>query len=462
MKRARMFLVLLVTLAFLLPALAQQDAGKVSIGFYGSAKKLVGDRHADQDMISPLGGVKLGYTVDPALTFTLNGGYGITYPMDFNKSGIDKHITKYPNTPFKTSLIPVTLNFKGNLRPDSRFNPYLTGGMGVLLWNLKSNGVSVHDDQKAALGDLGAGVEWFFSDLLGLDLSLHYQRIIDQNLDMSGYGDFQTGIVEARAGLNLYLFGNRDSDKDGIPNRKDKCPKVAEDFDGFQDEDGCPDLDNDGDGIPDLSDKAPNQAEDIDGYQDQDGAPDLDNDGDGIPDVKDKCPNQAEDIDGYQDEDGCPDLDNDGDGIPDVKDKCPNQPETVNGFEDDDGCPDKKPEVVIQKDAPIVLEGVTFETGRATLTTGAKSVLGKVVQTLADYPKMVIEVRGYTDNQGGRLANVKLSQRRADAVRTYLASKGIEAKRILTKGFGPDNPIAPNTDAKNRAKNRRIEFIRVE
>jgi outer membrane protein OmpA-like peptidoglycan-associated protein/opacity protein-like surface antigen len=461
MKGKTLMLAAVMALIVLCPVMAQLDAGKFDIGFYGSAKKLVGGNR-DVDIVSPMLGIKLGYTVDPALTFTLNGGTGVTYPRDAKKSGLSRYISQFPNTPFKTSLIPVTFNFKGNFRPESRLNPYLTGGLGVLLWNLKSDDVSIFGDKKNALADLGVGVEWFLADFFGLDLSLHYQHILNHELDMSGYGDEQSGMIDARVGVNFYFGGNRDSDGDGILNRMDKCPKVAEDIDGFQDEDGCPDLDNDGDGIPDLKDKCPNQAEDIDGYQDEDGCPDLDNDGDGIFDAKDKCPNQAEDIDGFQDEDGCPDLDNDGDGIPDLRDKCPNQPETVNGFEDEDGCPDRKPEVVIQKDAPIVLEGVTFETASDKLTAGAKSELDKVVRTLGDYPQMMLEVRGYTDSQGGRLANVKLSQRRADAVKAFLAGRGVEAKRIQAKGFGPDNPVAPNTDAAGRAKNRRIEFIRAD
>nr|HEX4312608.1 OmpA family protein [Kofleriaceae bacterium] len=167
----------------------------------------------------------------------------------------------------------------------------------------------------------------------------------------------------------------RDTDGDGIPNSRDKCPLVPEDKDGFQDADGCPDDDNDGDRIPDSEDKCPNQAEDIDGFQDEDGCPDLDNDkdgipddqdkcpddpedgkqpfphdgcpadkadsdGDGIPDAQDQCPTEAEDFDNFEDGDGCPDNDNDGDGIPDAQDKCPLCPEDKDGFQDADGCPD--------------------------------------------------------------------------------------------------------------------------
>ncbi len=142
-----------------------------------------------------------------------------------------------------------------------------------------------------------------------------------------------------------------DRDQDGIDDRVDKCPEQAEDKDGFEDSDGCPDLDDDGDGVLDTADKCPRAPEDRDGFQDEDGCPDPDNDGDGILDGKDACPNQAEDIDGHDDDDGCPDPDNDGDGILDKDDLCPKQPENFNGFEDGDGCPDIKP-----GEAPAAIE----------------------------------------------------------------------------------------------------------
>ena len=458
-KRLVVTLVLMVCIA--LPVMAQHFEGTKSIGLFGSAAKLVGDNR-DDAMIWPWFGLKLGYTPEPRLTFTLSGAYGASYAFDKNKSGVMKYITKMPDTPFETSLIPIMGDVQVNFKPECKLNPYLTWGIGVLIWDLKKDGTSVDKSHLKALGDFGAGIEWFLSESIGLDLSGHYQHILRQELDMSGYGDVQTGNLEARLGLNFYFGGNKDTDGDGILNARDKCPKEAEDIDGFQDEDGCPDLDNDGDGIADAKDKAPNMAEDKDGFQDEDGIPDLDNDGDGIPDAKDKAPAEAEDKDGYQDEDGVPDLDNDGDGIPDAKDKCPDQPETVNGFEDADGCTDKKPEVVIVKEAPIVLEGVTFQTGSSTLTAGAKTVLDKVVKTLVDYPQMVLEVGGHTDNVGSRASNVKLSQKRADAVKTYLVSKGIAATRIQAKGYGPDKPIVPNTDAAGRNRNRRIEFMRLD
>jgi hypothetical protein len=135
---------------------------------------------------------------------------------------------------------------------------------------------------------------------------------------------------------------DEDNDNDAIPDKLDKCPNEYEDFDGFQDDDGCPDLDNDNDKIPDINDSCPNEPEDGKGKRPFDGCPSTqeDSDGDGVPDVKDQCPDEPEDKDGFQDGDGCPDTDNDEDGIPDMYDACPNNPEDADGFEDNDGCPD--------------------------------------------------------------------------------------------------------------------------
>ncbi|MFZ5893768.1 MAG: thrombospondin type 3 repeat-containing protein [Myxococcota bacterium] len=150
------------------------------------------------------------------------------------------------------------------------------------------------------------------------------------------------GAPSVRAVLGvMYVAESHDDDKDGLQNHADQCPTEAEDLDGYEDKDGCPDRDNDLDSILDTGDKCPNQAEDQDGFEDTDGCPDLDNDKDGLVDTADQCPAQAETKNGYKDEDGCPDeVDTDNDGIPDARDKCPQEAEDTDGFEDTDGCPD--------------------------------------------------------------------------------------------------------------------------
>lgn len=249
-----------------------------------------------------------------------------------------------------------------------------------------------------------------------------------------------------------------DNDGDGIADGQDKCPDLAEDVDGFEDPDGCPDLDNDQDGVPDAKDRCPNEPEDFDGEQDEDGCPDLvkDSDSDGVGDELDRCPLQAEDVDGFQDEDGCPDLDNDLDGIPDPEDKCSNSPETFNGFQDEDGCPDERP-----IDQQFVLQGVTFESGSAALTPDSYPVLDEVVRSLMAYPEVRVEIQGYTDSVGKAGANLSLSQRRADAVRQYLVNAGTDPTRVRSVGFGEESPISSNATPSGRAQNRRIEFKRL-
>ncbi|MBR57648.1 MAG: flagellar motor protein MotB [Myxococcales bacterium] len=156
---------------------------------------------------------------------------------------------------------------------------------------------------------------------------------------MSGYGNPKYRVF-ASVGYQPQEYRPEDTDGDGLVDDKDQCPKEPEDFDAFQDEDGCPEPDNDQDEILDVDDKCPLDPEDYDGVADEDGCPDGDKDGDGIDDAIDKCPDKPEDIDGFQDQDGCPDADSDGDGIDDPADNCPKDAEDKDGFQDADGCPD--------------------------------------------------------------------------------------------------------------------------
>jgi hypothetical protein len=213
--------------------------------------------------------------------------------------------------------------------------------------------------------------------------------------------------------------------------------------------------DRDMDGIPDAMDKCPDQAEDFDGYEDTDGCPDPDNDGDGILDVNDKCPNQAEDFDGYQDEDGCPDVDNDGDGILDVDDKCPNAKETFNGYQDTDGCPDEAP-------LYFPMAWINFKFGTSEIV-GADPipVLEEVARIMNEHPDVQVEIDGHTDNIGSDDANMALGLKRAQSVKQYLVNKGISGDRLITKSFGESKPIDTNDTELGRARNRRIEFHQI-
>lgn len=293
-----------------------------------------------------------------------------------------------------------------------------------------------------------------------------------------------------------YTSETVDTDGDGIPDDQDLCPTEPEDFDGFQDEDGCPDPDNDGDGILDGDDACPNVPGDpnpdptkhgcpaVIEDRDQDGIPDAedqcpdaggpyvirtrgphygcpDRDQDGIPDHLDQCPDEPEDTDGFEDEDGCPDPDNDGDGIPDYLDQCPDEPENYNGFEDDDGCPDEGPSLVeVTKEEIKILQQINFANNSDRIVDKRSfEILDGVVAVLTHHQQFSkIEVAGHTDNVGNRARNTSLSQKRAEAVVRYLVDKGIAKERLSANGYGPDKPIADNKTKDGRAQNRRVAF----
>ncbi|NPC53219.1 OmpA family protein, partial [Corallococcus exiguus] len=273
----------------------------------------------------------------------------------------------------------------------------------------------------------------------------------------------------------------KDRDGDGILDNVDKCPDQPEDKDGFEDEDGCPEMDNDLDGIVDGTDKCPNEPGPLQNL----GCPIVDKDGDGINDDKDKCPDEPEDKDGYQDDDGCPDLDNDSDGVPDAQDKCPNEsgPQENAGCPDPDrdgdgvvdrldacpddpgvkeerGCAKQYKMVIVKKDRIEIKKQILFGTGSAKIIgKQSTTILDEVGQALKDAPwirKMRIE--GHTDSMGNDTANLKLSQKRADAVMAQLLKRGIDPGRMEAVGFGETKPVAPNNTKAGRALNRRTEF----
>lgn len=288
----------------------------------------------------------------------------------------------------------------------------------------------------------------------------------------------------------------RDTDGDSVPDGMDRCPKHAEDLDGWQDEDGCPESDNDSDGIEDLVDRCPDDPEDDDGFMDNDGCPEDDNDKDEILDIDDRCPDEAETVNGFEDEDGCPDddpstdsdndgfadgvdrcpydaedmddfedddgcpdEDNDRDGIFDIEDACPDVRETFNGNEDEDGCPDEG-RVELKADKIEIYDKVYFETGKATIKQESFGLLDEVAAVMKGNPQLLlVRIEGHTDSDGNELSNLKLSQARAEAVRTYLINQGVAADRLVAVGFGEAMPVESNATADGKANNRRVEFL---
>ena len=316
-------------------------------------------------------------------------------------------------------------------------------------------------------------------------------------------------------------FGDRDGD--GIPDNVDACPDAPEDKDGDRDTDGRPDLDIDGDGVedcvdgcpmlptkgPDGKDVAPPKCdlctkgtpeatkEDKDGFEDDDGCPDLDNDKDGILDTADACPNDP----GPPETKGCPDQD--GDHIADKDDKCPKEPgiprpdkPELNGcprgdkdgdrfFDDEDACPEQpgvnweaNPEwkksnpkggngcpppltlVIIKKDRIEIKQQPQFDTAKATVKPASAELLRQVavaIRTSEGIKKITIE--GHTDDVGDDDYNMGLSQDRANSVREWLVEKEhLDPALMESVGYGESRPIASNRTKAGRQQNRRVEF----
>lgn len=114
------------------------------------------------------------------------------------------------------------------------------------------------------------------------------------------------------------------------------------------------------------------------------------------------------------------------------------------------------PALAIPSNSSITLEGVNFEYNSAQLTGDSKPVLDRVVRGLKQHADVRVELQGYTDNTGSAAYNLRLSRRRAESVRDYLVSQGVDADQLQTRGFGETHPAASNNTAEGRAKNRRV------
>lgn len=237
-----------------------------------------------------------------------------------------------------------------------------------------------------------------------------------------------------------------DNDGDGVRDLRDTCPNRAEDVDGFEDEDGCPDDDNDGDGIADSADTCPDEAEDVDGFEDTDGCPELDNDGDGIEDTNDRCADEAEDVDGFEDEDGCPEPDNDGDGVLDADDQCADEAEMLNGVDDGDGCPDEA-SIVIRPSQNVIeaLEPLSFTGTSGNLSTSGQRVADDLAVALAAYPDLRLRIVVRSRDRSGEDAKIDISQRRGDAIVGVLTAAGIDEGRLSVGAYALDDD-APGDD----------------
>lgn len=242
----------------------------------------------------------------------------------------------------------------------------------------------------------------------------------------------------------------KDSDNDGVLDDTDRCANTPS---GRQvDATGCPVvLDSDKDGVNDEQDRC---ADTPAGTRVDATGCAIDSDGDGVTDAADRCPNTArgEKVDGT----GCPARDSDGDGVVDSSDRCPDTPEGM--LVGANGCLI----LFVEGKRNVVLEGVTFVVNRSELTIDAKKVLDFVAQSLNANPEVKVEVQGHASSDGADAYNMRLSEARAQSVRQYLISKGVDASRMTARGYGETQPIADNSTEEGRKQNRRVELVRTD
>lgn len=481
--RARMTLVMLGLAAVAAPAsLAAQRTHQFEIGAFGSFTRY--------DQVFALdnqigGGGRLGYFFSPAVALEFEVGYQQPTPT-----------AGPPNAALSMGSASLVLNFGGE---SNLF--YLLGGYSRFAWGDRAGYSFTDNGIHGAIGD-----RIFFGERVAL--RLEGRAVYAPKTGFAG-GDW-AGHVIGSVGLSIFTGPSsfRDMDRDGVSDRRDTCPSTPAGavvdpagcpsdadrdkvFNGLDacpntvegaevDARGCP-KDTDGDGVYDGIDQCANTP--AGARADALGCT-TDTDSDGVPDGPDQCPNTPSGA--TVDATGCP-TDSDRDGVFDGLDRCPSTPAGMevdsagcqrtsdidgDGVDDSrDRCPGTAagtrvdsagcPILFTPERTPVVLRGVTFETGRSALRTDSYTVLDMVAASLTANPDIRIEIAGHTDNTGSAATNMRLSQARADAVRAYLASKGVAPERMVTRGYGPSEPIAPNTTRDGRAQNRRVELRQI-
>jgi len=390
--------------------------------------------------------IYLGRYLSPKLDLMLKGDLGMYNSKVMNN----------------LDLANAFLNLRYKLGDESKkFRPYLFAGPGLLA-----------DNQTSGLNfDLGIAAKYYTNQADAFYFDAGYLNGIKSVADSKTVTD---NIWKVTVGLEFDFGKAKDSDKDGVSDKKDKCPDTPTGV--VVDKNGCP-VDTDGDGVADYLDKCPT----VKGLVSLNGCPDSD--GDGVADINDKCPDTPkgwkvdatgcpldQDHDGVADAlDKCPDtpagvtvdkvgcpVDTDGDGVPDYLDKCP----TVAGPKENNGCPVKEETSATKVEAAkLKVDPVYFESNKSNYTATEKTKIEKLVSLLKENTNYNVNIIGYADSKGNENTNMILSKNRVSSVVQAITSKGIKKARISAqKGLGIADPAATNETPEGRALNRRVEF----
>ncbi len=479
-----------------------------NLGFSGND-----DFSFDWFKASYLGEAFFSFELTKALEMQLAGGYGKYAGFAYNDNK-DAGFGEY-----ETTIIPITLRFRISPFDVKGWNPYFYVGGGVMNFSVDTkpnvvNGKPVEDDGWVAIIPVGIGAEFALSDRVLLDFSLGGAMSTTYDLDAYRSGKDEIWDSYFNASLGLTFTGENckvDKDKDGLG----KCDEIKIGTDPNNpdtDGDGLLDgeefltyktdplkADTDGDGLTDGEEIKSTGTNPLVADTDGDGLSDgdevhkyktdplkVDTDGDGLSDGDEVMKYKTDPLKVDTDGDGLSDgdevlkyktdplkKDTDGDGLTDgeevLKYKTDPLKKDTDGGSVDDGTEVKRgtdplnaEDDVVKIGVPIILEGITFDVGKATIKPESEATLMKALKTLETYTDISVEISGHTDNTGSAKLNQKLSEERANSVKAWLVNKGIDPNRISTKGYGKDKPIADNKTAEGKQKNRRIEFTRTK
>lgn len=353
------------------------------------------DRLADDGING--GQIAVGYKLNDRWYFEGMTGY----------SSMEGHFIVAPFPRDDISIWEASANVLFALGPETRFNPYLLGGIGFM--STTSNFVRA---ENSTLLNAGAGVLFQFGS------SPWYARLEYRGrfevFNTLTYTDqiaslgVQYAFGRKKAPLPVPIAVDGDDDGDKVLNSRDECPNTPEGL--IVDSRGCA----------------------------------SDSDEDGVTDSLDQCPYTVVGV--AVDENGC-EFDSDGDNVVDRRDACPNTPSGVPV--DTSGCEIR---------TIIELPNVNFETNSDRLVSGVESDLNSAAATLRLNSDLTVEVAGYTDSSGTATHNLGLSDRRANTVRDYLITLGVDGDKLTAKGYGEADPIADNATPEGRDKNRRVEL----
>ncbi|HHI03779.1 MAG TPA: OmpA family protein [candidate division Zixibacteria bacterium] len=331
-------------------------------------------------------------------------------------------------------------------------------GTGITLATTAERGGTTDFEASEIFLATAVGIDYQFKDEWKIGLNIHSNYMTGVGLEFDKAVEDSLGRWNLRAGLSLsYLLGGEKSRARWDEIRQRPYTPRSEIIKSKKPEESgktvemasvrTKNIDSDNDGIPDEDDDCPETPSGARGFIDIRGCP-IDSDADGCPDYRDRCPHNQRGA--VVDIDGCP-VDSDNDGVPDGLDDCPG---TEAGIKIDKyGCPD----LAFMK-VPTVLN-IRYRANSFEIDPFSKKELDSIAVILRQAPTVKVDIVGYTDNIGTASENKELSKKRANRVRDYLVSIGIDKGRLSTAGRGAANFIASNKTEPGRQQNRRVELI---